>query len=215
MGATREVAHLAEIRERNRIAREIHDHVGHSLAGILLQLQVAQKVSDQDDKKAREMVENSITRLAEAVELLQDTVHNLKPEERLGIDYLHKVITNFQFCPVHFEHWGDFESLTASHVEIISVTLKEALTNAARHSHATRVDVRLEIRKNIVRLYFKDNGKGCPYIHEGLGISGMKERVRNVGGHISFTPQNGFMIVGVLPVEGKFRGVAVIEGTNR
>jgi signal transduction histidine kinase len=199
MTAAREAAHLAEIRERNRIAREIHDHIGHNLAGILLQLQVAVKTLDRDQEKARELLDKSVTGLAGSLNLLRDTVHNIMPREVLGLDYLTKVIDNFQFCPVDFQHSGDISSLSAGHTEIISTILKEALTNVSRYSQATKVQVMIEVRTKIVRVFFKDNGIGCEKIREGLGISGMKERVRNFGGTITINPRDGFMIVCVLP----------------
>ena len=213
MTSAREAAHLAEIKERNRIAREVHDHIGHSLAGILLQLQVAVKTLDRDDQKARELLGKSVTGLADSLNLLRDTVHNIKPREELGLDYLEKVIGNFQFCPVDFQHSGDVSSLSANHTEIISTILKEALTNASRYSRATNVEVRLEIRTNIVRLFFRDNGVGCSKIIEGLGISGMKDRVRNAGGTIAFNSDDGFMIVCVLPREGSQGGI-INEGSH-
>jgi signal transduction histidine kinase len=212
LNATREAAHLAEIRERNRIAREIHDSIGHNLAGILLQLQVANKTLDRDEAKARDLLAKSITGLASSVDLLRDTVHNIKPRELIGLNYIEKVIANFQFCTVTFKNSGDFSTLTAGHIEIISSILKEALTNASRHSQASVVEILLDIHEQIVRLYIKDNGRGCDQIREGLGLSGMRERVHNIGGTITINANDGFMIVCVLPKES---GGGVLESANR
>lgn len=199
--AAREAAHLAEIRERNRIAREIHDHVGHSLTGVLLQLQVIRKTIPQDPAAAQDLLQNSITTLAQSVELIRDTVHNIKPNTTLGLNYIQQIIENFKFCPVTFEPRGDFNSLSASHLEILSSIIKEALTNASRYSQASLIQIKLEARANILRLLIKDNGRGCAKIKEGMGLSGMRERVQNAGGTFSFTGSNGFMIVCVLPRE--------------
>jgi signal transduction histidine kinase len=199
--AAREAAHLAEIRERNRIAREIHDHVGHSLSGVLLQLQVVKRAIPQDPASAQEMLQNSITTLAQSVELIRDTVHNIKPSATLGVKYIQQIIENFKFCPVEFKPTGDFNTLSASHLEILSSIIKEALTNASRHSQASLIQIELEARENILRILIKDNGQGCAKVKEGLGLSGMQERVQNAGGTFSFTGSNGFMIVCVLPRE--------------
>ncbi|MCR3921409.1 MAG: sensor histidine kinase [Firmicutes bacterium] len=212
LGAAREAAHIAEIQERNRIAREIHDSIGHNLAGILLQLQVAHKTLHRDVHKADEYLAKSIAGLAASVELLRDTVHNIKPKEQLGLDYLQRVIDNFQFCPVEFSHSGNFNLLTPSQVEIISSILKEGLTNAQRHSQATQVEIKLDSTEQLVRLYIKDNGIGCDHMQEGLGISGMKERIRYAGGHLSIYGKDGFMLVCVLPRE---MGGAISEGSRR
>ncbi len=199
LNAAREAAHLAEIRERNRIAREIHDSIGHNLAGILLQLQVAKKTLARDEARAQELLDNSIIALASSVELMRDTVHNIKPRVQLGLDYIKKVVENFHFCAVNFTHSGDFASIKAAHIEIITSILKVALTNTARHSRADEVDIQLDIYEQIVRLYIKDNGIGCTQVREGLGLSGMRERVDHVGGNITINTNDGFMIVCVLP----------------
>lgn len=201
MNAAREAAYLAEIRERNRIAREIHDSLGHSLAGILLQLQAAVKTLDRDEARARQLLQASVHGLSGALNLLRDTVHNIRPLEQPGLDYFQRIIGNFHFCPVDFRHLGDLSQLSPSQAELISAILKEALTNVARHSGATRVAVELEVRQRIVRLSIKDNGAGCEKIKEGMGLSGMRERVRNAGGTVSFSADDGFIIVAVLPRE--------------
>lgn len=212
LGASREAAHVAEIRERNRIAREIHDSIGHKLAGILLQLQAANKSFARDEAKARELLTSSITSLASSVDLLRETVHNIKPREQIDLTYIENIIANFQFCNVSFKHSGDFATVNASHIEIISSTIKEALTNTARHSHATQVHIQLDIHEQILRLYIKDNGTGCEQIREGLGLSGMRERIHNIGGNFSINTKDGFMIVCVLPKDEK--GGGILESTR-
>lgn len=198
---SQEIAHMTEISERNRIARDIHDNVGHSIAGILFQLQAADKLLAKDQKKAEEILKKSIGSLAEALSLLRDTVYNIKPNQSLGIAYLKSIIDNFGFCPINFTFFGDVGSLSSHQMEILSSILKEALTNAAKYSGATQVDISLDINEKFVRLYIKDNGIGCQYMKEGLGISGMKERVINMGGTLSISPEEGFIIVCLLSME--------------
>lgn len=199
--AADETVHLTEIRERNRIAREIHDSIGHDLAGQLMQLQAAEKVMDKDLEKTRELMRKTIKGLAGSVELLRSTVHNIRPRQSLGWVYFEKIIENFPYCPVKFRHQGDASLLTPRQAEILASTLKEALTNIARHSDATAVELDIEIRERMIRFFMKDNGSGCHQLREGMGISGMRERIQNVGGSFSVTPQRGFMIVCTIPRE--------------
>lgn len=201
-----EAARFAEIRERNRIAREIHDSIGHSLAGILLRLQAAIKTLDRDEARAKQLLQDSVKGLADSVSLLRDTIYNIRPPERLGLEHFQGIIREFSFCPVDFQPVGDLSLLSADHVQILTAILKEAFTNASRHSQATQIEVQLEIRKNIVRLCIRDNGQGCLKIKEGMGIAGMKERVRNVGGTITISSDQGFIIVCILPREGTIGG---------
>lgn len=175
--SSKEIAHLTEVGERNRIAREIHDNVGHSIAGILIQLQAANKLYDRDQLKSKEIVEKSIVSLSDALTLLRNTVYNIKPHETLGIEYIKNVISDFGFCPVDFQFHGDFNLLSSNHLEIMGSTIKEGLTNTARHSKATQVNIKIDINEKYTRLFVKDNGIGCDKYKEGLGISGMKERI--------------------------------------
>ncbi|HEY8910736.1 MAG TPA: sensor histidine kinase [Desulfosporosinus sp.] len=200
LNASKDIAHLTEVSERNRIAREIHDNVGHSIAGILIQLQAANKLFDRDEKKSQEILKKSIENLSNALTLLRNTVHNIKPKETLGVEYLKSVINNFGFCPVELKFYGNFGLLAPSQLEILGLIFKEALTNAANHSKATRVDISIDINEKYTRLYIKDNGIGCNKLKEGLGISGMKERVLNIGGTISISSNDGFLIVCLLPM---------------
>lgn len=213
LNSAREVAHIAEVNERNRIAREVHDNLGHSIAGVLMQLQAADKLSGRDDAKSRELLRKSIDNLSGALTVLRDTVYNIKPQENLGIEYIKNVIDNFSFCKVDFKHTGDFNRLRPNQLEILCTNIKEALTNASKYSNATKVDINIDINDKFLRLYIKDNGFGCQNIKEGLGISGMKERIRNIGGSFSISSEEGFLIVCIIPVE--YRGGGIFEGSNR
>lgn len=200
LNSSKDIVHLTEVSERNRIAREIHDNVGHGIAGILIQLQAANKLFNRDEKKSQEILKKSIENLANALTLLRNTVHNIKPKEILGVEYLKSVISNFGFCPVDLKFYGNFGILDSSQLEILGSIFKEALTNAAKHSKATRVDISIAINEKYTRLYINDNGIGCDKLKEGLGISGMRERVLNMGGTISISSNDGFLIVCLLPM---------------
>lgn len=199
LNASRDIAHLTEVRERNRIAREIHDNVGHSIAGILIQLQAAGKLLESDRKKSGIILEKSINRLSETLTLLRDTVYNLKPKQTGGVQYLKSIIDNFGFCPVDFLFSGDGEDVTPGQWELSASIIKEALTNAAKHSKATKLTVAIAVNAETLNLDIQDNGIGCAQLKEGLGLSGMKERVFNLGGTLSISSGDGFRIVCDLP----------------
>lgn len=203
LNSSREAVYIAEIKERNRIARDIHDNIGHSIAGILMKLQVAYKLYGKDDDKAKEALKSCIEGLSNSLTVLRDTVHNIKPKDNLGIEYITKVIDNFKFCTVELSHSGNFNMLSPDLLEIVTTNIKEALTNAAKYSNASKINIDIDINNKYLRLYIKDNGTGCIKIKEGLGLSGMRDRVKNAGGSISINGENGFLIVCVIPVNKK------------
>lgn len=213
LDSTKEAVHMAEIKERNRIAREIHDNVGHSIAGILMQLQASQKLFDRDAAKASVLLKNSIEGLSESLTLLRNTVHNIKPRETLGAEYIKSLIEKFTFCEIDFRHSGDLNSVSPEKMEILCTNIKEALTNAAKYSKATRVDINIECNQRYIRLFIKDNGVGCSKVKEGLGLSGMKERVQNLGGTVSVSSEDGFLIVCLIP--NSREGGGMFESSHR
>lgn len=196
-----EISRLAEVKERNRIAREIHDTVGHNMAGIYMQLQAAGKLRNKNREKSEELIDKSIVELSKSLALLRDTVHNIVPSDSAGIDYIIKIVEEFKFCKVNFKHIGNFNNIDPNIMEIIGTNIKEALTNALKYSMATIINIELQSNEKYIRLYIRDNGIGCNNIKEGLGISGMKERIKNVGGNISIDYKDGFLIVCVIPIE--------------
>lgn len=200
LNSSMEIAHLTEIKERNRIARDIHDNIGHSIASILMQLQAGFKLKDKNSQKSDEIIKNCILRLSDTLTLLRDTVHNIRPKEKLGAEYIKSIVESFVYCPVNFSYSGDFSRLNPNIMEIICTNIKEALTNTAKHSKATEVIIKIDICDKIVRLYIKDNGQGCNNIKDSLGLSGMKERIANLSGSISISGDDGFLIVCVIAI---------------
>ena len=202
MNSLAETVHITEVKERNRIAREIHDHIGHRIAGVLISLQASYKLfaSAKDHVKSMELLEQSIEKLSDSLTIIKNTVYNIKPNEDFGIKYITEMINDFSFCPVEFKYSGDFNKLGAHYTEIISTNIKEALTNSAKHSNASKIDISLDINDNFLRLYIKDNGIGCTNIKDGLGLSGIRERIKNIGGNISINGSSGFLIVCVIPL---------------
>ncbi|MDR1736531.1 MAG: sensor histidine kinase, partial [Oscillospiraceae bacterium] len=193
----RHAANLAEIAERSRIAQEIHDNVGHEISGASLALQTAIKLYEKGDARAGELLLQTAARLESANTHLRETVHNLKPARTLGSEELARLCEEFSFCPVSFTGGGDLAG--TAHWELLYISLKEALTNIARHSNATSAAVRLDGNARYIRMRISDNGRLKSKPKLGLGLTGMDERVRAAGGTLTISAESGFQIVCVLP----------------
>ncbi len=196
----RNAARYAELSERTRIAQEIHDHVGHEISGALIALQTAMRLYEKGDTRAGELLSQSVWRLETASEHLRETVHNLKPARVTGPDTMLELCDAFTFCPVHFERAGELGG--TARWELLEANLKEALTNVSRHSNATEVSVRLDGNERYIRLTVSDNGTVQVRAPQGgIGITGMRERVRSAGGTFSLKTDGGFTLVTILPKE--------------
>jgi signal transduction histidine kinase len=186
----------AQINERARIAQDIHDHVGHEVTGALIALQTALTLHESGDKRTGELLSKTISRLESASINLRETVHNLKPVKKSGVEILEELCSDFEFCRINFAASGE---VAENHAKILSANLKEALTNISRHSNATNVKVKIESNDNYVRMTISDNGQVKQNLRHGMGLTGMKERVRAANGTFSVSTDSGFKITCMLP----------------
>lgn len=194
-----EIEWTAEVRERDRIAKEIHDNVGHNVAGVLFQLRAAERLLLINSEKVGEILGLCIQKLVEALEITRNTVYNIKSDQIIGIENIYKIIREFKFCKINFTHSGDFSSVSTSNFKIMETTTKELLTNALKHSQASEITLQIDIKNKHIRCLYKDNGIGCGKIIESVGLSGIRERMKNTGGTCSIDGSDGFTVVYTLP----------------
>lgn len=197
----RKVAHLTELQERTRIAQNIHDHVGHEISGTLIALRTALVLYEKHDERAGELLKQAVSRLESASENLRETVHNLKPVGVSGTDTLRELCAGFTFCDVKFITSGNVSDINSNSTAILIANLKESLTNISKHSNATKADVKLDSNADYIRFTIHDNGTAIPEYKSGMGLNGMRERIRTIGGNMTVSIENGFKIVCIIPKE--------------
>ncbi|QQK78965.1 sensor histidine kinase [Salicibibacter cibi] len=195
--ANRQTAQLAELSERNRIARDLHDHVGHDLTGASLAMDTFEHLEGKD---AEEMLQEIKLRITRSAARLRDTVHDMTPVTRMGADVLEHIVDEFNQADTNFQKSGDMSQVPVHYWSLLEPCLKEALTNVARHSDATNVDVQLDVTASIVRLSVRDNGTASTDSSEGTGLRNLKLRARAAGGSLSVDTAFGHLVVCVLPL---------------
>jgi signal transduction histidine kinase len=193
----RNAARLAEMSERSRIAQDIHDHVGHELSGAALALQAAVKLYEKGDGRAGDFLRQASERLQSAADHLREAVHNLKPARMPGLWSLEELCDSFGYCEARFSASGDLDGTVQG--ELFAVCLKELLTNIARHSGASLAVIRLEGAAGHVRMTVTDNGKTKSEYKPGMGLTGVKERIRAAGGSFTVSVRDGYSAACVLP----------------
>ncbi|MDI9498837.1 MAG: sensor histidine kinase [Bacillota bacterium] len=190
--------HYARLEERNRIARELHDSIGHVLASGLLQTGAIAAVNR--DPALRPLLANLDETLQRGIGQARDSIHQLR-DEGLDLDAELRRLVDGQTA---------FEVKLANHIEaapppeiarVLYAVIREALTNVARHSSARHVDIVLERHPAFYRLRIRDDGEGtggAPLV-EGMGLETMRERVERLGGRIRFGQPGGFEIFATIP----------------
>lgn len=195
-----EIAKLVETTERNRIAQQLHDSVGHEITGALFALQAYKKLEENKDERAKDILENALKRVESSSIKLRETVYQLRPETIGGSIRIQKLCEEFAFCPIKYRVIGDKDIVPAMVWIILEPCLKEALTNISKYSKAQAVEVIFDITPYIIRMNIKDNGIGAKEVNSGMGIFGIKERIRAAGGTVSIDSSNGFMLTCILPI---------------
>jgi signal transduction histidine kinase len=207
--ATR-IRELSVSEERARMAREIHDSVGHHLTVINLQLQNARRFRERQPAGAWEEVEGAREMALQALSEVRRAVRALKPldvEGATGAHALAALARNFDGTgiDVSFEAHKEERELSEEANLVLYRAMQEGLTNAARHARARRVRAKLTFSQDAVRLAVTDDGRGpgdADATIEGFGLSALRERVEALGGTAAWggRPEGGFVLEVELPV---------------
>ena len=198
-----EQVHSAMLMERNRIAREIHDNVGHLLSSAMLQLGALLAVTQVED--AKDPLRTLKTTLSEAMGSIRQSVHGLHDESvDLQLE-LSTLVRNFTFCDAALDY--DAQSNPDRRIKYAFLAVvKEALSNITKHSNATHVWVMVREHPALYQLDIRDNGTNAAYDKEnasGIGISNMASRISDLNGRLLITTDNGFHIFISIPKEGR------------
>lgn len=190
--------HLATMKERNRIAREIHDNVGHMLTRSILQSGALIVINK--DEQLREPLESLRSTLDSAMTSIRESVHDLHDD---SIDLKKVIEDSISSVDSRFtvELDCDVSSAMPGSVKLCIIGIvKEGLSNAVKHSNGDRISIIVREHPAFYQLMLEDNGS-CSEINEsGIGLKNMKDRAEALNGRITFTPSSqGFRIFLSLP----------------
>lgn len=191
--------HYATLKERNRIAREIHDHVGHQLSRVLLQIgaQLTLKPSDPALLSMKDTLDSAMDNLRNSVHDLHDTSIELETQ-------LRQITAQFEKCPVTLTLHLDTVPDTDIKIALVAI-LKESLSNVSKHSNATEVKISLIEHPSFFQFIIVDNGS-APHAYtqddphrRGIGLKNIEQRVAELKGRFLIRTQNGFELFITLP----------------
>ncbi|MED4533745.1 sensor histidine kinase [Metabacillus fastidiosus] len=203
----RQSDYMAKLEERNRLSQEIHDQIGHSMTGALIQMEAAKRMIEIDKEKAAELLQNAIHISSEGIEHIRLTLKNMKPPvEKIGINKMRLFIDEFtvknEFTTV-FLHKGNIDIISPIQWKVMYENITEALTNCLKYSDATFISVEIHVLNKFIKAEVKDNGKGIDKLKKGLGIVGMEERTASLNGKVIIDGSNGFSVTTLLPLDKK------------
>ena len=203
----------AKIKERNRLAREIHDTIGHTLTGIAIGLEACIELSEFNISKMKiQMLK--ISELARKGLLdVRRSMNELRPDalERFSlIEAISKLSEDINECTntkVKIQITGQAPKMGADEEETVYRIVQEGITNAVRHGEASEIIVALKFAENKLQIKIMDDGIGVGEIKEGFGLRHVEERVEMLGGKVHFwgVPSEGFIISAYLPIRREIK----------
>ena len=201
-----EQVRMTETRERNRLAREIHDTLGHSLTGIItgieaciMLMDIAPEATKEQLRAIAEVARNGITDVRHSVNALRpDALETLSLES--AIRKLVEESEKSTGVKIDLVFPENLQNLDQDEEDVLYRIVQESITNAIRHGKATHIDVRMEHVDNDLRIRIADNGKGWYNKKSGFGLHHMQERIDMLKGTLSYSGKDGFVIEAVVPI---------------
>lgn len=192
-----QVEELAIAKERNRLAREIHDGLGHYLTTIHMQIQASKAIATKDPQKAADALDKALELTHKALADVRRSVAALRSPAMIELplpEMISDLIKNVDSgdMKAELELKGEPRDLSPQLRLTLYRSAQEAVNNSVKHSGATQLWVTLDYRSpGEVALIVKDNGKGTDQMNGGFGLIGMKERVSLLNGDINFVSAVG------------------------
>ncbi|MFC4762262.1 sensor histidine kinase [Dyella koreensis] len=183
-----EVRRLAATAERERIGRDLHDLLGHTLSLITLKLELSRKLFDRDAEAARREVAEAEKVARHALAEVRSAVTGIRATDLAA--ELASARLLLESSAVHLDYAAPPRGMPLDIERCLSLVLREAATNIARHAQASRARIEFQRDGHVLQLRITDDGRGG-IVQDGNGLCGMRERVRAIGGNLSIDSARG------------------------
>ena len=189
---------IAEDRERKRIAREIHDTLGHALTGISAGIDAVKVLVDIDTNRAKEQLNNVSVVVRDGIRDVRGSLNKMRPgalENNTLKEALIKIIREYEAISnleIHLRYEWDNIDLDIAKEDIVFRVIQESITNSVRHGHAKTIWIELLEEEEAYVMTIQDDGVGFDELHYGYGLKQMQERLMIIGGSVRFENRDGF-----------------------
>lgn len=197
---------MAQTKERNRLAREIHDTLGHTLTGIAAGIDACIAMSGLAGDQTKQQLEviSKVTR--DGIKEIRRSVSELRPDalERFSLEQaVNQMVTDMNAMSdvrVYFDCQVKKLKFDEDEENAIYRVIQEGITNALRHGHASQIWVTIKKEESEIVLQIKDDGLGCIEMKGGFGTKHMKERIKMLSGTVTFDGSDGFTVNARIPI---------------
>lgn len=191
------------LEERAALSQTLHDKLGHNINGSIYQLEAIKVIMEKEPEKSIKMTQAVIDQLRSGMDEIRAILRRERPEKyKLAITQLEGLCKECKQKGVEatLSVEGELKTVPEKYLEIILDNAYEAVSNSMKYAKCSRIEMKIIVVNQLVRCSIVDNGIGCSEVVDGMGLSGMRKRIREVNGIIDFTAQEGFLINMLLPL---------------
>jgi len=194
--AHEEIAHLAKVAERERIARDLHDVLGHTLSVVVLKSELAGKLMDREPERARREIGEVEQIARKALGEVREAITGYRAQGLAA--EIARAQKTLDAAGVTLEYQTKPPQLAPAEESVLSLIVREAVTNIVRHAQASHCRLEFETNGQGTALVVEDDGRGG-IRQEGNGLRGMRERVESMGGRFHVDSGRGTRLVIEIP----------------
>ncbi len=191
------------LEEKNRLSQALHDKLGHSINGSVYQLEAAKALIDKEPVHSTTIIQGVIDNLRGSMDEIRALLRKERPSKsRMALLQLQSLCDDCNH-KYHMEASlalsGDQNKIPERIWDIILDNSVEAVSNALKYASCSKLTISIQVLNKLVRCSIVDDGCGCKDLHDGMGLEGMRRRVRSINGILDITTNNGFSINMLLP----------------
>ena len=189
--------------EREQLSQTLHDKLGHNINGSIYQLEAVKVLMEKEPETAKKMIQAVIDQLRSGMDEIRAILRKERPKKyKLAMLQMEKLCEDCRQKGVEAQLIveGELSQVSEKYLEIILDNAYEAVSNSMKYAKCTRIEIKLHVMNQMLRCSVSDNGVGCKEIIDGMGISGMRRRIREVNGILDFDSEIGFTINMLLPL---------------
>lgn len=198
--------------ERNRIARDLHDTLGQTLTLIKIKSELSLRLIEKDPERTKKEIHDILTTTRMAIKQVREVVEDMK-----HVSFQKEIHDSYELLQsagivLQVEGLESFPALSSHEETNVSLALREAMTNTARHSGATKCTITIEKTNEECTIRICDNGKGFTVAHGGQGLLSLKERLTSLQGRVDISSEigKGTIVTMTFPVR---EGSVLSEGS--
>lgn len=191
------------LEERAELSQTLHDKLGHNINGSVYQLEAVKLLMEKEPEASKRMIQAVIDQLRSGMDEIRLILRKKRPEKyKLAVLQLEKLCEECRVKGVETEliTEGELKAIPEKCLEVILDNAYEAVSNSMKYSKCSKIKISINVLNKMIRCSISDNGIGCKEIIDGMGISGMRKRIREINGILDFETEAGFTINMLLPI---------------